>query len=87
MQRGKRLLGRLKNLRRLQIGSSHISDADLQHLKPLKQLQTLRLHGTSVTAAGAAELSKSLPQCRISYGDRTEPTIIEPTTPDRSTDE
>jgi dipeptidyl aminopeptidase/acylaminoacyl peptidase len=82
---GRPMVSRLKNLRRLSIHFSDFSDADLPHLKSLKQLQNLRLHGTSVTAAGATELSKSLPLCRISYGDFASPTIIEPSVPDPGT--
>jgi len=37
----------------------------LVHLKGLTQLQYLGLQQTKVTAAGVADLQKSLPNCKI----------------------
>jgi len=42
-----------------------VTDAGLTHLKELKGLRWLGLWHTQVTAAGIAELKKSLPNVRV----------------------
>ena len=42
-----------------------VTDAGLKELKELKQLTTLNLGHTGVTAAGVADLQKALPGCKI----------------------
>jgi internalin A len=46
--------------------SCDVSDAGLVHLKGLTNLTTLNLERSQVTAAGVAELKKSLPDANIS---------------------
>ena len=43
-----------------------MTDAGLKELKDLKQLTSLYLGGTKVTADGVADLQKALPGCQIS---------------------
>jgi hypothetical protein len=42
-----------------------VTDAGLAHLKGLNGLRMLRLEGTKVTADGAADLMKALPELKI----------------------
>ena len=58
-------LAGLKKLERLSLAKSHVSDEGAKYLAPLTRLKELDLSDTQVTAAGVAELNKSLPQCRI----------------------
>ena len=44
-----------------------MTDAGLQHLKGLTNLQTLELDNTQVTATGLTDLRKALPDCQIEY--------------------
>ena len=44
-----------------------VSDAGLEHLKGLTQLQQLDLNGTKVTDAGVKKLQQALPNCRIEH--------------------
>ncbi|MEK6234406.1 MAG: hypothetical protein N2C14_06820 [Planctomycetales bacterium] len=48
----------------------HVTDADLVHLRELKQLKTLAIAFTQVTDEGVAELQKALPNCEISHCPR-----------------
>lgn len=59
-------------------GNAGISDRSLIQIAELSQLTELDLTGTSVTASGVAELSRSLPKCRIIYGPKAKPVVIEP---------
>jgi hypothetical protein len=58
-------LSALTQLEELNLAKTQISDASLDHLAGLKKLRLLILYDTQVTAAGAAELQKSLPNCEI----------------------
>ena len=53
------------NLRRLELGGTHITNADLEHLKSLENLEYLNIHSTKVTAEGVASLQRALPNCEI----------------------
>jgi len=64
-----------------------IDDRALEHLEEIRNLAELDVTGTKVTVTGVEALSKSLPLCRISYGDSASPTIIEPSNADRVADE
>jgi hypothetical protein len=44
-----------------------VSDAGLEHLKRLPQLQELDLRGTNVTDAGVKNLKQALPNCQIRH--------------------
>jgi len=58
---------RLPSLQELDLHNTQITDAGLEHLKGLTKLQFLDLRKTKVTEAGAAQLQKSLPNCRIDH--------------------
>jgi hypothetical protein len=58
-------LGKMAGLETLDLTSTKISDAGLAHLYGLKNLKTLTVRHTEVTAAGADKLQKALPQCNI----------------------
>ena len=45
-------LGRFRNLRRLDLANTNITDHDVQHIKGLNQLTYLNLYGTSVSDEG-----------------------------------
>ena len=47
------------------LGGAQVTDAGLKGLKDLKQLTSLNLEGTKVTADGVADLQKALPGCKI----------------------
>ncbi len=47
------------------MSSPKVSDASLEDLEGLKELQTLNLSGTEVTDMGVAKLQKALPRCNI----------------------
>jgi internalin A len=50
----------------LTLSQTGVTDAGLKHLKELTELQTLSLWKTKVTDAGAKDLLKALPNCKIS---------------------
>jgi hypothetical protein len=61
-----------KNLTKLEVAESQITDAGLAHLKDCTSLKTLVLKGrkvgsTRVTAAGIDALMKALPTCKIEW--------------------
>jgi hypothetical protein len=64
---GLRHIGCLSELTSFWLVGVPIGDAGLKWLRPLKKLRQVRLMGTHVTAAGIAELQKSLPNCEIIY--------------------
>jgi serine/threonine protein kinase len=51
----------------LTCNNSLVSDADLVHLIDCRNLRSLRLPGTKVTAVGIVELNRALPNCRIEW--------------------
>lgn len=59
------LLADLRGLQRLSLEGAPVADKDLVWLKPLGTLQKLNLRYTDVTAAGAADLQRALPDCEI----------------------
>ncbi len=58
-------LTELSKLRLLVLGSTPISDDAVQHLKQMKSLRVLDLYYTKISAKGAAELQKALPDCVV----------------------
>jgi hypothetical protein len=63
--RGLASLKDLPDLRVVQLIGPSTSDEDLQALKLLKNLILIDLKGTKVTDAGAADLRKALPGCKV----------------------
>lgn len=61
----------LETLTMLMLGHNEIgiSDAGLEHLKRLTNLEHLSLQGTKVTEAGIHELKEALPDCDIQSGE------------------
>jgi uncharacterized membrane protein/mono/diheme cytochrome c family protein len=59
-------IGRMRNLRTLNLSRSHIGDTDLQWLARLQQLRWLNLYGTAVTADAEA-LRTGLPVIETLY--------------------
>ena len=62
-------LARLKALRTLALSGTQVTDAGLVHLKGLTGLKMLCLDRTRVTEMGVAELRKSLPGTKITFGN------------------
>ena len=58
-------LAAMKQLRRLRLSNTPISDAGLVHLEGLPKLETLNLYGTNVTKVGISKLQAALPNCVI----------------------
>ena len=58
-------IGKLTELKWLWLEGNPITDADLEHLKSLKNLETLDLSETKVTKEGVAALKQALPRCVI----------------------
>ena len=63
--RGLEALKDLPKLEVIQLIGANTTDADLKSLAKLKRLVFVDLYGTSVTAAGLAELKAALPACKI----------------------
>ena len=55
----------LKQLKRLSLVGSGLTDAGIKHLAGLTNLESLDLRRTKASAAGIAELQKALPGCQI----------------------
>jgi hypothetical protein len=68
-------LKKFKTLRSLDLfGCKQVTDIGLAHVKDCKNLKSLWLMETSVTAGGVDELKKNLPKCRIEWdGGAIEP--------------
>ncbi len=60
-------LKHLINLQELDLDGN--PDSDISPLKKLKNLKKLYLRGTHVKENAVDELQKSLPKCKIIYGD------------------
>ncbi len=54
-----------QNIIEIGLVATEVSDADLAHLKGLRNLQELNLNVTQVTDAGVKKLRKALPNCTI----------------------
>lgn len=52
-------------LEELHVPGTRVSDVGLKALYGLKNLRTLDLSNTKVTAAGVAALKKALPACKV----------------------
>ena len=65
-------VGRLKDLRRLSLVSTKVTDEGLQLLATCSKLEMVDLYDTKVTGEGTAALRKVLPNCvmtrSFSYG-------------------
>jgi hypothetical protein len=55
----------LKNIEKLFLDGTAVTDGGLIHLKGLTGLQELRLANTNVTDAGVAELHRALPNLSV----------------------
>jgi hypothetical protein len=49
----------------VELSGTKVTDAGLEHLKGLTQLQQLHLDGTKITDAGVKKLKQALPHCHI----------------------
>ena len=65
-------LAELKQLKRLSLAGSSLSDVGIQHLAGLTNLESLDLRRTKASAAGIAELQQALPKCQVVW-DGAEP--------------
>lgn len=64
-----KVLAACERLTSLQIGSSKITDAGIEHLKGLSKLATITISASGLTPEGIAALRTALPNCRItSFG-------------------
>jgi hypothetical protein len=59
-------LSGLAQLERLYLGNTQVTDAGLDHLKPLVKLKQLDLYGDNVTDFGVKRLEKAIPGLTIS---------------------
>jgi hypothetical protein len=55
----------MTRLRLLYLSSTRVTDAGLEHLKGLTEIEWLFLPGTQVTDGGVNELQKALPNTHI----------------------
>jgi hypothetical protein len=58
-------LAELKQVRVLDPHLTKVSDAGLKELLRLKNLELVIVAATGVTAVGAAEIQRALPNCRV----------------------
>jgi hypothetical protein len=67
----------LSNLQELRIGPCDINDTGLEHLTSLRKLRLLEFHETEarLTRAGVEQLSRALPDCKITVYHRGRPEI------------
>ncbi len=66
-------VGRLTELKMLQLDGTPMSDAGLMHLKGLTGLRKIWLQNTRVTDAGAAALKSTLPRLEIELAPSESP--------------
>ena len=55
----------MTSLKILSLLGTHVADAGLEHLKGLKRLEVLHLHGSQVSNAGMKKFRVALPKCKI----------------------
>jgi Leucine-rich repeat (LRR) protein len=60
-------LAELKQVKRLSLAGSGLTDAGIKHLAGLPNLEWLNLRRTKASAAAVAELQKALPKCQIDW--------------------
>jgi hypothetical protein len=60
-------LAELKQVKRLSLSGSSLGDEGIKHLEGLKNLESIDLRQTKVTAAGIDRLQKALPKCKIDW--------------------
>jgi len=65
----------VKQLKRLSLATSGMTDAGLDHLAGLTNLEELNVTGTKVTADGIARLQAALPKCKIVSSVKSEPRL------------
>lgn len=51
----------------IDLSDTDVTDSDLESLRPLSSLRTLRLYRTAVTEKGVRELRLALPECSIDW--------------------
>jgi hypothetical protein len=68
----------LDQLSSLDLSGSPITDAGLEHLKGLRHLTYVNCRNTKVTAKGAAELLRILPNAAIIYGPNNNSVVVYP---------
>ena len=62
-------LTNFKQLKKLSLFQTQVSDAGIPQLKRLTNLETLLIGGSKISEAGAKELQKALP--RLGFGEMT----------------
>ena len=67
---GIQALTQLKNLWKLDVSGSDLGDQDIPNFSKMPGLSHLVIQETQLTAAGVAELRRSLPRCSVTWGDR-----------------
>ncbi len=71
-------LASLDQLTSVDLSGSPITDAGIEHLKGLCYLSYVNCKGTNVTAKGAEELHRLLPNAAIIYGPAKKPVVLKP---------
>jgi hypothetical protein len=72
------IAARCEKLKRLTLRNTGITDEAVKALEQMTYLTELDVRGTKVTEAGARQLKKALPQCRIAWGEMN---LFEPGVP------
>jgi hypothetical protein len=57
----------LKELRKLNLSGTQITDAGLAKLRALKGLKELWVNGTKVTLGGVRQLERDLSGCKVNF--------------------
>ena len=63
-------VAKLGNLERLALAKADVTDAGLKALAKLRKLKVFTLSAKKITKEGVEELMQSLPNCRITWGNR-----------------